>query len=112
MAYEARGKLRAGLDPRRPIYRDRFNEYFTFLLSATGAAIVVPLVLLFVSILTGQFSVLIFVPVAVALELFLIFGLARPQMQPLERAGWAVLWGGATAVLAVCFYYLVLDNLL
>jgi hypothetical protein len=28
-------------------------------------------------------------------------------MEPVERAGWAVLWGGTTALLAVCFYYLV-----
>jgi hypothetical protein len=112
MAYEARGKLRAGFDPRRPIHRDRFNEYFTFLLSATGAAIVVPLVLLIVSIIIGQFSVVIFVAAAVILELLLIFGLARPQMQPLERVGWALLWSTAAGVLALCFYYLVLDNLL
>lgn len=112
MAYEARGRLRAGLDPRRPIYRDRFNEYFTFLLSATGAAIVVPLLLLIISIVTGQFSVVIFVVAAVILELLLIFGLARPQMEPVERVGWALLWGTAAAILALCFYYLVLDNLL
>ena len=112
MAYEARDRLRAGLDPRRPIRRDRFNEYFVFILSAGGAAIIVPLLLLIVSAITGQFSVVIFLVASVVLELLLIFGIGRPQMQPVERAGWALLWGSSAAVLGLCFYYLVLDNLL
>jgi hypothetical protein len=40
-------------------------------------------------------------------ELAVIFGVARPQMKPQERVGWALLWGVATAVFAVLFYYLV-----
>ena len=106
-----RDKLSAGLDPRRPIYRDRFNEYFVFVLSATGAAVVVPVLLLVVASFTGQFGLGVFVVASVALELALIFGIGRPQMKPHERVGWALLWGGAAAVLALCFYYLVLDNL-
>ena len=36
---EATGsKLAAGFDPRQRIQRDRFNEYFVFLLSSVGAA--------------------------------------------------------------------------
>jgi hypothetical protein len=111
MAYEARDKLRAGLDPRRSIARDRFNEYFVFILSAGGAAIVVPLILLIVSAATDQFSVLIFVGASVLLELFLIFGIGRPRMQRIEAVGWALLWGAAAALLGLCFYYLVVDNL-
>jgi hypothetical protein len=49
----------------------------------------------------------VFVVACVVFELAVIFGVARPQMQSHERAGWAVLWGAATAGLAVCFYYLV-----
>jgi hypothetical protein len=112
MAYEARDKLRAGLDPRRSIARDRFNEYFVFILSAGGAAIIVPLLLLIVSIITGQFGILIFLAASVLLELFLIFGIGRPRMQQIEALGWALLWGTTAVVLGLCFYYLVLDNLL
>lgn len=112
MASEARDRLRAGLDPRRPIYRDRFNEYFVFLLSAAGASVLVPLLLFLVAAIAGQFSVVIFVVAAVLLELFLIFGVGRPQMQRIERAGWALLWGTGAAFFALCFYYLVLDNLI
>ena len=39
----------------------------------------------------------------------MIFGLARPQMKPLERVGWALLWGAATGRLALAFYYLVAE---
>lgn len=112
MAYEARDRLRAGFDPRTPIQRDRFNEYFVFILSAGGAGVFVPLLLLVVSAITGQFSALIFVAAAIVLELVLIFGIGRPQMKPQERVGWALLWGTTAGVLGLCFYYLVLDNLL
>ena len=105
-------KLRAGFDPRRPIQRDRFNEYFVFLLSATGAAVVVPLILLVVAIAAGEFGVLLFVALSVALELILIFGIGRPQMKPHERLGWALLWGTAAAFFGLCFYYLVVQAVL
>jgi hypothetical protein len=42
-------------------------------------------------------------------ELAVIFGIARPQMKPLERVGWVLLWGALTAALAACFYYLVAE---
>jgi hypothetical protein len=57
--------------------------------------------------ITGIWSVGVFVAACVVFELAVIFGLARPQMQPRERAGWAALWGGTTAILALTFYYLV-----
>jgi uncharacterized protein len=106
---EARGRVRAGFDPRRRLYRDPFNEYFVFLLSATGAALIVPLLLYVVMAITGIWAVGVFLLVAVPLELVLIFGIGRPQMRPIERVGWALLWGFTTAVLALCFYYLVAE---
>ena len=57
--------------------------------------------------ITGLWSRWVFVVACVVFELIVIFGLARPQMKPHERAGWAVLWGVATAALAFCFYDLV-----
>jgi VIT1/CCC1 family predicted Fe2+/Mn2+ transporter len=106
---EARGRVRAGFDPRRRLYRDPFNENFVFVLSASGAAAIVPLLLYIVMAFSEVWAVGVFVLVAVALELILIFGIGRPQMKPIERVGWALLWGFTTAVLAVCFYYLVAD---
>ncbi len=104
-------RLTAGLDPRRPIQRDRFNEYFVFVLSSVGAAIVVPLVLLIVFAFVGEPGLLVFLAASIALELLLIFGLGRPRSQRHERIGWALLWGTGAAVLGVCFYYLVVVNL-
>ena len=109
---EVRGKARAGFDPRQRIYRDRFNEYFVFALSATGAAVIAPVLLYVVMAFTGLWTVLTFVIAAVLVELILIFGIARPQMQRHEAAGWAVLWAFTTAVLALCFFYLVASSTL
>jgi hypothetical protein len=97
------------LDPRQPIYRDSYNEYFVFVLSAGGslAGTQVPLYILMA--ITGLWSVWVFVPACVVFELAVIFGLARPQMKPHERAGWALMWAGATAFMAVLFYYLVAE---
>ena len=67
----------------------------------------VPLYL--VMALTDLWPVEIFVPACVVFELAVIFFIARPQMKPIERAGWAALWAGATAVLALAFYYLVAE---
>ena len=39
----------------------------------------------------------------------MIFGLARPQMEPRERVAWARAWTAATALMAVAFYYLVAE---
>jgi hypothetical protein len=43
----------------------------------------------------------------VALELALIFGVARPAMKPREKAGWALLWGFTAAVMGAAFWELV-----
>ena len=96
-------------NPRIPLYRDAYNEYLVFIVSAIGsvAGTQVPLYLLMA--ITGLWSVWIFVPACVLFELGVIFFIARPQMQPIERAGWAVLWGGTTLVMATLFYYLVAD---
>jgi uncharacterized protein len=106
------GRLTAALDPRQPIYRDAYNEYFVFILSATSASVVIPVLLLLIQVATGKWSVGVFVVVSVVLELLLIFGLGRPQMKPHERVGWALLWGGMAAGLGACFYYLVIDPIL
>lgn len=97
------------LDPRVPIYRDTYNEYFVMVLSAGGAAAGTQVPLYILMAITGLWSVGVFVAACVVFELAVIFGVARPQMQPQERVGWALLWGFATAALALCFYYLVAD---
>ena len=100
-------RFRQALDPRVPIYRDAYNEYFMLVLSAGGAAAGTQVPLYIVMAITGLWGVVPFTLACVAFELAVIFGLARPQMEPRERIGWAALWSFATAVLAVCFYYLV-----
>jgi hypothetical protein len=104
------GKLLAAFDPRRRIYRDSFNEYFVFILSATGAAVVVPMLMLLAGAIVGHFGVVTFLAASAALELFLIFGIGRPQMTALERVGWALLWGASALIFGVCFYYLVFET--
>jgi len=103
-------KLIEALDPRVPIYRDSYNEYFVLILSAGGAVAgtAVPLYIV-MAILDDLWSPGIFIAACVVFELTVIFGLARPQMKPLERVGWALLWGAITAALAACFYYLVAE---
>ena len=100
-------RFRQALDPRVPIYRDAYNEYFMLVLSAGGAAAGTQVPLYIVMAITGLWGLVPFVLACVVFELGVIFGLARPQMEPSERIGWAALWSFATAVLAVCFYYLV-----
>jgi hypothetical protein len=97
------------LDQRVPIYRDSYNEYFVLVLSAGGAAAGTQVPLYIVMAITGIWNVGVFVAACVVFELAVIFGLARPQMQPRERAGWVVLWGAATAIMALAFYYLVAE---
>jgi uncharacterized protein len=109
MAEDQRKRLLAGLDPRQPIYRDAYNEYFVLILSAGGAAAGTEVPLYILMAITGKWSVGVFVAACVVFELAVIFGLARPQMKPAERAGWVALWGATTAVLALCFYYLVAE---
>jgi uncharacterized membrane protein (UPF0127 family) len=100
-------RFAAALDPRQPIYRDTYNEYFVLILSAGGAAAGTQVPLYIVMAITGLWDLVPFVLACVVFELAVIFGLARPQMKPHERIGWAGLWGGATAVMAIAFYYLV-----
>ena len=102
-------KFLEALNPRVPIYRDTYNEYLVMALSAGGAAAGTQVPLYIVMAITGIWSVGVFVAACVVFELAVIFGVARPQMKPQERVGWAVLWGFATAALAVCFYYLVAE---
>jgi hypothetical protein len=109
MAERQRNRLAEALDPRVPIYRDTYNEYFVFLLSAGGAVAGTQVPLYIVMAITGLWGVVPFVAACVVFELAVIFGLARPQMKPQERVAWAVAWAGATAILAVAFYYLVAE---
>jgi hypothetical protein len=109
---QQRGALGAAFDPRKRIYRDPFNELVVFVVSAVGAAVVAPVVLLIVGAFTGEFSFVVFVAASVAIELILIFGLARPQMKPKERVGWALLWGFTAAVMGAAFWSLVFSNVL
>ena len=94
-------------NPRVPLYRDAYNEYLMFTVSAIGSVAGTQVPLYVIMAITGLWSVWIFVPACVIFELGVIFFIARPQMQPVERVGWAVLWAGTTAVMATLFYYLV-----
>jgi hypothetical protein len=109
MAEPQRNRFAMALDPRVPIYRDTYNEYFVLVLSAGGAAAGTQVPLYIVMAITGIWNVGVFVAACVVFELAVIFGLARPQMEPRERAGWVVLWGATTAILALAFYYLVAE---
>ncbi len=107
MATEHRNKLAAALDPRQPIYRDSYNEYFMFILSAGGAAAGTQVPLYIVMAITGLWSAPVFVAACVVFELVVIFGPARPQMTAVERVGWALLWTVTTGLLAFAFYHLI-----
>ncbi len=102
-----RDSLVAAFDPRQRIYRDPFNELVVFVVSAVGASVVAPVLLLIVGAFTGEFDFIVFVAACVAIELFLIFGLARPAMKPAEKVGWALLWGFTAAVMGAAFWELV-----
>ena len=104
---EGRNRFVEALDPRTPIYRDSYNEYFVLVLSAGGAAAGTQVPLYIVMAITGLWGLIPFVAACVVFELAVIFGLARPQMERHERVGWVVLWGGVTAMMAVFFYELV-----
>jgi hypothetical protein len=80
-----------------------------FIVSAIGSIAGTQFPLYLVMALTDLWSVWVFVPACVVFELFVIFFIARPQMKRIERAGWALLWGGTTAVMATLFYYLVAE---
>ena len=53
MAEGPRNRLAEALDPRVPIYRDTYNEYFVFLLSAGGAVAGTQVPLYIVMAITG-----------------------------------------------------------
>jgi uncharacterized protein len=107
MAERQRNRFAEALDPRVPIYRDTYNEYFVFALSAGGAIAGTQVPIYIIMAITGLWPLIPFVAACVVFELAVIFGLARPQMKPQERVGWAAAWAFATAVLAVAFYHLV-----
>ena len=100
-------RLADALNPRVPIYRDAYNEYFVFILSAVGAAVIAPVVFYIAMAFSDLWGLLVFAIACAVLELALIFGIARPQMQPQERVGWALLWGFTAFVLGLAFYELV-----
>lgn len=99
--------LGRAFDPRQRLYRDPFNELVVFVISAVGAAVLIPVTLLIVGAFTGEFSFLLFVVLSVVLEMVLIFGQTRPQMKPKEALGWALLWGFTAAVMGAAFWELV-----
>jgi len=105
----SQNKLLEALDPRVPIYRDTYNEYFMLILSAGGAVAGTQVPLYIVMALTDLWSAAAFVGACVVFELAVIFGLARPQMKALERLGWTLLWAAMTAGFALMFYYLVAE---
>jgi uncharacterized protein len=107
MAQGQRNRFFEALDPRVPIYRDTYNEYFVFVLSAGGAIAGTQVPLYIVMAITGLWDVVPFVLACVVFELAVIFGVARPQMEPRERVGWALLWAAVTAALAFAFWHLV-----
>jgi Uncharacterized ACR, COG1430 len=107
MAERQRNRFADALNPRVPIYRDTYNEYFVFALSAGGAIAGTQVPLYIVMAITGLWDVVPFVLACVVFELAVIFGVARPQMEPRERAGWALLWAAVTAALAFAFWHLV-----
>ena len=109
MPERQRNRFVEALDPRVPIYRDSYNEYFVFVLSAGGAIAGTQVPLYIVMAITGLWGVVPFVAACVAFELGVIFGLARPQMARHERVGWVVAWAVATGLMAVAFYYLVAE---
>lgn len=100
-------RLADALNPRVPIYRDAYNEYFVFILSAVGAAVIAPVVFYIAMAFSDLWGLLVFGVACALLELALIFGLARPQMRPQERVGWALLWGVTAFLLGLAFYELV-----
>lgn len=112
MARDQRKGLGAAFDPRARMHRDPFNEYLVFSLSAAGAAVGVPMILLVIGAVTGRFAVVVFVIASVLLEWFFIFAVGRPQMQRQEAVAWAALWGGSAVFFGLCFYYLVFREVL
>jgi hypothetical protein len=109
MAEETRNRWVEAFDPRVPLYRDTYNEYLMFVVSAIGAVAGTQVPLYLVMALTDLWDVWIFVAACVIFEVAVIFFIARPQMRPNERLMWAALWAGTTALMALAFYYLVAE---
>jgi hypothetical protein len=104
--------LGAAFDPRQRIYRDAFNEMVVFVVSAVSATVIVPVVLLIVGAIIGGIGFVPFVIASIVLELLLIFGLTRPQMKPVERVQWALLWGFSAAAMGALFWELVFSSVI
>src|SRR4051794_5831712 len=96
-------------NPRVPLYRDEYNEYLVFVVSAIGSVAGTEVPLYLVMAITGLWSPWVFVPACVIFELAVILFIARPQMRLRERVAWNVMWAAFTAVMALAFYYLVAD---
>ena len=96
-------------NPRVPLYRDEYNEYLLFIVSAIGSVAGTQVPLYLVMAITDLWSPWVFVPACVVFELLVILFIARPQMKPQERVAWNVMWAGVTAVMALAFYYLVAE---
>jgi hypothetical protein len=109
MADERPTRWLEAFNPRVPLYRDSYNEYLVFIVSAIGAVAGTQVPLYLVMALTDLWDPWIFVAACVVFELAVIFFVARPQMKARERVGWAVLWAATTAVMALAFYYLVAE---
>ncbi len=109
MAQETPNRWLEAFNPRIPLYRDTYNEYLVFIVSAIGSVAGTQVPLYLAMALTDLWPVEVFVPGCVVFEFAVIFGIARPQMKPKERVGWAVLWAFTTAVMALAFYYLVAE---
>jgi hypothetical protein len=96
-------------NPRVPLYRDAYNEYLVFIVSAIGSVAGTQVPLYLVMAITDLWSPWVFVPACVVFEVFVILFIARPQMAPRERVAWNLLWAAVTAVMALAFYYLVAE---
>jgi hypothetical protein len=96
-------------NPRVPLYRDAYNEYLVFIVSAIGSVAGTQVPLYVVMAITGLWPAWVFIAACVAFEVFVILFIARPQMKPRERLGWNLLWAVFTGLMAAAFYYLVAD---
>jgi hypothetical protein len=96
-------------NPRVPLYRDAYNEYLVFIVSAIGSVAGTQVPLYIVMAITGLWPAWVFIAACVVFEVFVILFIARPQMKPRERLGWNLLWAVFTGLMAAAFYYLVAD---
>lgn len=109
MAEERPNRWLEAFNPRVPLYRDSYNEYLVFIVSAIGAVAGTQVPLYILMALTDLWDWWVFVAACVIFELAVIFLVTRPQMKPRERVGWALLWAFATGLMALAFYYLVAE---